>query len=1222
MSFLSTPIVGRLKPGVPEVVLSGDGYYFDDDASGLGNGGRHGWPPAYGQPPTSWNPLAGGPIRGTNQQLSGPPPRTTSLDAPCAICEERLEYRKGQKAYPTCEHDCAAVLKTRCEVCYARPKYNPATAGGMHAFHTTPATSQQQQGARSQQMGIPHPSQAANGYGHWSSEDHTTTTGGVATTTTSTEMHESWKSRLAPLPGFVSCPHLLPPVARSSVHHPTPQAPTSAATATANSGKSGPTAVQIKAPPMKADAKSEGSSVSVNEDGKSSEKKKKKKKKNGTVDNSSAQQQQQPSLAFLPPVTFMVEDAGADAAPPTARSVVKTPGSAQYLKDIQMQPHVLTPLPPIPVYPTRAYLQEYLTTKRVAEVHKKVMGLGLLAYGPPPSSRIVGGMSQAQSPLTPGGGGVGKMQVQLQPSQQLPPLTPETYYAHFTHLLRWELDAQAFQKETLILWKAGIKVLNWDESTFVVYVPSVRGEYGEAGSRMGVGVGDLVHLREVVEFMVEVPGSAGSNKGRGGESCKETVISGQGTGRAFEGRVSVVRKREGLIHMYSPTLKQHIQTYTPPTPSTMFVDGWPVFTPQDNLPYLFNVTFTLNARPLCVMEQAVNAVARLLLADSPSESFTTPIKQTSSSPSSTIPKNPSPNSPSALRRAKIEAAANPAAGQGKEGTPTASGGLNLMRSWLFPEEEDLMGSARRVDGTTIQTGEWFDPGLNEEQKSAVKAISLTHSTVPHLISGPPGTGKTRTVVETVLQILRLQPEACILLCAPSNPATDTLVQRLRTHLGPREMFRLNDMNRTFAEVPDVIRQYTYVENDQYALPHWQTFLKYRVVVTACMDASIILGADLGNLGLMDMEDEMMNSFHPLRRGGVHQVRPHWTHLIIDEAAQGSEPELMIPISVVTVHSKYLKTYNNQHTDTSNSTHTDTDIVIPRLVLCGDPNQLGPMISSEDARTGELDVSLLERLYKPYTNLVKNYRSHPVILMPPSAIFYNDTLEPCAKNGSVTWSGLANPQLPLKFIGHNHPDATNDERATWYNKGEIRKVVEVIKSMLADNLLSTPPLRPAHIGVMAPWREQVWKLREELRKEQLHAVDVGTVEDFQGRESRVVIISCVRSSPRFLHEDARRGVGLYHERKRMNVAISRARELLVVVGNGSLLQKDPYWKSFLQFAMRNKLYMGPELDLEFDGNYISRLESQLLHSVEDTVEFDEEEQGILVAGGLAREVLSE
>lgn len=787
--------------------------------------------------------------------------------------------------------------------------------------------------------------------------------------------------------------------------------------------------------------------------------------------------------------------------------------------------------------------------------------------------------------------------------------------------------------------------------------------------------------------------------------------------------------------MYSPSLKQHIQTYTPPTATTMFADGWPVFTPQDNLPYLFNVTFMLNARPLCVMEQVVNVVARLLLADSSSSSSTTSTNSssanghththTSSSPGLTLPKNPSPNSPNALRRAKIEAAANAAVGQGKEGTTTTTtnGSLNLTRSWLFPEEEDLVGSAWRVDGMMmIEADKWFDPGLNEEQKSAVKAISLTHSTVPHLISGPPGTGKTRTVVETVLQILRLQPEACILLCAPSNPATDTLVQRLRTHLGPREMFRLNDMNRTFAEVPDEIRQYTYIENDQYALPHWQTFLKYRVVVTSCMDASIILGADLGNLGLMDMEDEMMNSFHPhsSRRGGVNHVRPHWTHLIIDEAAQGSEPELMIPVSVVTVHSKYLKTYNNQHTDTSNFTRTDTDIVIPRLVLCGDPNQLGPMICSEDARIGELDVSLLERLferalyaqsksrprssslihrhlsyqhqtqqqiirqnpqqispsasyasavsgyssndllssanfssfvtsnststatfvdgytptstfipsfdstfrYRPYTNLVKNYRSHPVILMPPSAIFYNDTLEPCAKNGSVTWSGLANPQLPLKFIGHNHPEATNDERATWYNKGEIRKIVDVIRSMLADNLLSTPPLRPGHIGVMAPWREQVWKLREELRKEQLHAVDVGTIEDYQGRESRVIIISCVRSNPRFLPEDARRGLGLYHERKRMNVAITRARELLVVVGNGALFQKDPYWKSFLQFALRNKLYVGPELDLEFDGNYISRLESQLLHSVETTAELDEEEQGILVAGGLAREVLSE
>ena len=134
-------------------------------------------------------------------------------------------------------------------------------------------------------------------------------------------------------------------------------------------------------------------------------------------------------------------------------------------------------------------------------------------------------------------------------------------------------------------------------------------------------------------------------------------------------------------------------------------------------------------------------------------------------------------------------------------------------------------------------------------------------------------------------------------------------------------------------------------------------------------------------------------------------------------------------------------------------------------------------------------------------------------MPPSAIFYNDTLQPFAKNGTVVWSGLPNPKLPLKVIGTDSSEESNDEvrrlsplnvdgldliihitqRATWYNPGEIEEVVEVIKSLLKDAHLCKPVLHPEQIGVMAPWREQVWKLREKLRKEKLNAVDVGTVE---------------------------------------------------------------------------------------------------------------------------------
>ena len=158
--------------------------------------------------------------------------------------------------------------------------------------------------------------------------------------------------------------------------------------------------------------------------------------------------------------------------------------------------------------------------------------------------------------------------------------------------------------------------------------------------------------------------------------------------------------------------------------------------------------------------------------------------------------------------------------------------------------------------------------------------------------------KCRTVVETVLQILRIQPESCILVCAPSNPATDTLVLRLRPFLPPHEMLRLNDQNRTFAEVPVNITQYSCkhlfsyraltwfiffpdVENDKFALPPWKTLMKYRVVVCSCLDARILVAAHCTNTALMRLEQEITSSLHP-HRHTKHKVSPHWSHLLIDE----------------------------------------------------------------------------------------------------------------------------------------------------------------------------------------------------------------------------------------------------------------------------------------------------------------------------------------------------
>ncbi|KAK7039176.1 adenylosuccinase ade13 [Paramarasmius palmivorus] len=228
---------------------------------------------------------------------------------------------------------------------------------------------------------------------------------------------------------------------------------------------------------------------------------------------------------------------------------------------------------------------------------------------------------------------------------------------------------------------------------------------------------------------------------------------------------------------------------------------------------------------------------------------------------------------------------------------------------------------------------------------------------------------------------------------------------------------------------------------------------------------------------------------------------HWTHLLIDEAAQGSEPELSIPISVVYAQPSEPEPQagvngSNAHAPSPPLGYHPLSST-PQLVLCGDPNQrfadafdllVGPIISSDEARNHDLDVSLLERLFerplysehpearakighgyhvntgpfKPFVNLVKNYRSHPAILMPPSAMFYNDTLEPYAANGLISWTGLPNPTFPLKFIGTaKGMYSVNEKNNHWYNSPALNincglKWSPVHSWEKRNNL--TPPLR--------------------------------------------------------------------------------------------------------------------------------------------------------------------
>ncbi|KAF5336688.1 hypothetical protein D9758_015674 [Tetrapyrgos nigripes] len=871
----------------------------------------------------------------------------------------------------------------------------------------------------------------------------------------------------------------------------------------------------------------------------------------------------------------------------------------QYLKDIQTQSQKFTPLKAISLFPPPSYLSTFLPSSIIDRVQSLYPSTVL--SGPPHPSRSHSFSSPNSSFFD---------------EVNFPPLTPSASN-HWRALLSWELDQQTREKEKIVLYQMNVSVQDWDQAEFAVCVVGIRENHPR------LDIGDIIHLREVLVDW----------------KC--------GSGVAFEGRITTLRKREGFIHFYCPALKQHIQTYIPVTLNQQIRDGLPVFTSQDKIPPVFNISFLTNARPSLLMERAA---------------------------------------------ATLGAALSSGNETGKRG---------LAHRWLFPTNPT----------SKTPTRDLYPPlhPCYHPYPTPTVTVGSTEGSTPNNEPLLPQSHYINLPFRILL--VDLQPEACILLCAPSNPATDTLALRLGKDLGPHEMLRLNDENRTFAEVPDGIRQFCYVDNDKFALPPFKQLMRYRVVITSCLDANILVAAECTNTTLALLEEHVMGSIHP-HHMMKHQLVPHWTHLLIDEAAQGSEPELLIPISVVLTRPELLMEHESERVMKQHQHARKASIVsynyhplalTPQLVLCGDPNQLGPIITSDEARAHELDISLLERLFesplyaehsearsrlhleledgyphsptrnhnhvqnhrnvkpfKPFANLVKNYRSHPAILMPPSAMFYNDSLEPYATNGFISWNKLPNNKFPLMFVGCDSKEEDVSEsfivltwffvfvsvsrlrftitvtnldvvlslmsRATWFNPGEIASVVDIILSMMKNADKCSPVLTPAQIGVMAPWREQVWKMREALRKVGLGAVDVGSVEDFQGREKRIVIISCVRSSARFLKEDEVKGIGLVFEKKRMNVAITRAKELLVVVGNGELLKRDPYWKGFLQFALRNKLYVGPDLGLELDGAWISRLESQILQAQEETGLLDaddsEDRNTMMLAGDVAREVLRE
>ncbi|NXJ47348.1 M10L1 helicase, partial [Spizaetus tyrannus] len=444
-------------------------------------------------------------------------------------------------------------------------------------------------------------------------------------------------------------------------------------------------------------------------------------------------------------------------------------------------------------------------------------------------------------------------------------------------------------------------------------------------------------------------------------------------------------------------------------------------------------------------------------------------------------------------------------------------------------------------------GEFFNPMLNDQQKLAVKRIlSGECRPTPYVLFGPPGTGKTLTVIEAILQIHYTLPGSRILVCAPSNAATDLICLRLHQSnlLKPGAMVRVNASFRSAEQIDDMVKPYC-KDGDDIRKALW-----FRIIITTCSSAGMF--------------------YQTATRLG------HFTHVILDEAGQANEPESLIPIGLISEA-------NGQ------------------IVLVGDPKQLGPVIKSKIALTFGLNMSLLERLtsreiylrdedafsacgaYNPLliTKLVKNYRSHSALLALPSKLFYHKELEVCADTSVVTsllhWGKLPRKGFPLIFHGIRGSETREGHSPSWFNPTEAVQVMQYC-CHLAKN--ENAAVSVTDIGVITPYRKQVEKIRFLLRSIELADIKVGTVEEFQGQEYMVIILSTVRSHEGLFGDDMY-CLGFLSNPKRFNVAITRAKALLIVVGNPHVLVKDPCFCALLEYSLMNRVYVGCDLPSELE-----------------------------------------
>ena len=450
--------------------------------------------------------------------------------------------------------------------------------------------------------------------------------------------------------------------------------------------------------------------------------------------------------------------------------------------------------------------------------------------------------------------------------------------------------------------------------------------------------------------------------------------------------------------------------------------------------------------------------------------------------------------------------------------------------------EVLLGKAPAL---RRETGPVRFPWLNVSQEKAVNQVLCAKEVA--VVHGPPGTGKTTTLVEAVYETLHRENQ--VMVSAQSNTAVDWIAEKLVDRGIPvlriGNPTRVNDKMLAFTyerrfeahsdypelwQIRKTIREMTgrlrkSGREDRERLHNQLTKLRVRATgLEIRIDTELFTEARVIACTLVGAASRVLE-------------RKRFSSLFIDEAAQAIEAACWIAISRA-----------------------------DRVILAGDHCQLPPTIKCIEAARGGLGRTLLEKvvLHKPETvSLLKiQYRMHEDIMRFPSRWFYHDELEAAPE---VKYRGILDFDTPVSWIDTSELDL--QEKAVAEGTGRLNTGEA---ELLVRELNGIRRILEEHIdfGVISPYRAQVHYLRHLLKKEPFfrpcrRLITVHTVDGFQGQERDVIMISLVRANEKGQ-------IGFLRDLRRMNVAITRARMKLLILGEAVTLTRHPFYRELYEY----------------------------------------------------------